>query len=245
MDPKQFLDNIRSVLQAEGYRVVAADPAASGNSSPFWHYVLHDEGQLELARGAPCPDETEAWSSALLHRMRLILPVAGASLASAPSSSKPMGNFYPAKLPPWLLEPERLAERYQISLEDAQRQSEILASQSVYVNQSHQVNVSVVKEPFGAEYGDMAWLSIKRRDRAPIHDWRELQEVKNLLIGPQHEGFEIYPAESRLVDTANQYHVFVFLNAAVRMPVGFQTRAVASAAQAAEVGAVQRDFGPI
>ena len=28
--------------------------------------------------------------------------------------------------------------------------------------------------------------------------------IKNLIVGPEHEGFEIYPAESRLVDTANQ-----------------------------------------
>ena len=86
------------------------------------------------------------------------------------------------------------------------------------------------------------WLSIKRRDKAPVHDWRDLQVIKNLIVGPEHEGFEIYPAESRLVDTANQYHVFVFLDPKVRLPVGFRTREVTGAEQAAAVGARQRDF---
>ena len=83
---------------------------------------------------------------------------------------------------------------------------------------------------------------IKRRDKAPVHDWRDLQVIKNLIVGPEHEGFEIYPAESRLVDTANQYHVFVFLDPKVRLPVGFRTREVTGAEQAAAVGARQRDF---
>jgi hypothetical protein len=90
--------------------------------------------------------------------------------------------------------------------------------------------------------GDVIWLSIKRRDKAPVHDWRDLQVIKNLIVGPEHEGFEIYPAESRLVDTANQYHVFVFLDPKVRLPVGFRTREVTGAEQAAAVGARQRAF---
>ena len=36
----------------------------------------------------------------------------------------------------------------------------------------------------------------------------------------------MYPAESRLVDTANQYHLFAFADPAVRLPLGWQTRSV-------------------
>ena len=75
-----------------------------------------------------------------------------------------------------------------------------------------------------------------------MHDWRELQAVKNLIVGPEHEGFEVYPAESRLVDTANQYHLWVFLDPKVRLPVGFREREVMRADQAAAIGATQRDF---
>jgi len=30
-----------------------------------------------------------------------------------------------------------------------------------------------------------------------------------MIVGEEHEAFEVYPAESRLVDTANQYHLWV------------------------------------
>lgn len=72
----------------------------------------------------------------------------------------------------------------------------------------------------------MIHLSIKRNDREPIHDWRELQGIKNALVGPEHEGVELYPAEGRKVDTANQYHLWVLANSADCFPFGFATRAV-------------------
>ena len=70
---------------------------------------------------------------------------------------------------------------------------------------------------------DWVSLSIKRIDRKPIHDWRDLQEVKNKLIGPECEGFELYPSESRKVDTANQYFLFVCTDKSFRIPVGFKS----------------------
>lgn len=70
-------------------------------------------------------------------------------------------------------------------------------------------------------FPDMLWLSIKRNDRECIHDWRDLQTIKNMLIGEENEAVEIYPAESRLVDTANQYHLWVFVDATIRFPFGF------------------------
>lgn len=69
-------------------------------------------------------------------------------------------------------------------------------------------------------------LSIKRIDREPVHDWRDLQEIKNLIVGPDHEAVELYPAESRKVDLANQYHLWVLADAGIHFPFGFETRAV-------------------
>lgn len=66
----------------------------------------------------------------------------------------------------------------------------------------------------------MDWLSIRRDDREPCRDWRHLQEIKNQLCGPGREGVEIYPAEERLVDTANQFHMWV-LPAGEHWPFGF------------------------
>ncbi len=65
------------------------------------------------------------------------------------------------------------------------------------------------------------WLSIKRIDKGPCHDWRHFQEIKNMIIGPEHEAVELYPAESRVVDTANQYHLWVAADPEFRFPFGF------------------------
>ncbi len=68
-------------------------------------------------------------------------------------------------------------------------------------------------------------LSIKRNDGAAIRDWRHFQRIKNELCGPEREGVEIFPAESRLVDGANQWHVWV-LPVGARVPFGFGSRLV-------------------
>ena len=52
----------------------------------------------------------------------------------------------------------------------------------------------------------------------------------------------IYPAETRLVDTANQWHLWVFVDSKVRLPVGFRTREVGGACEAEVVGAKERAF---
>ncbi len=83
-------------------------------------------------------------------------------------------------------------------------------------------------------------LSIKRNDKEPIHDWRDLQEIKNQLVGEENEAFELYPAESRLVDMANQYHLWVFKDKELKMPIGFNTRGVGSKEDAEKIGAKQR-----
>jgi hypothetical protein len=73
--------------------------------------------------------------------------------------------------------------------------------------------------------------------------WRDLQRIKNELIGPECEGFELYPAESRLVDTANQYWIWIFLDQTYRVSVGFHERFVADSA-GRQTKARQRPFRP-
>ena len=89
--------------------------------------------------------------------------------------------------------------------------------------------------------GPMTYLSIKRLDRQPARDWRELQWIKNELVGEEWEGVELFPAESRLVDNANQYHLWVFPS---RLPFGFDERLVTTPEGAAVSGATQRPFPP-
>lgn len=53
-------------------------------------------------------------------------------------------------------------------------------------------------------------LSMKLNTREPWHDWREFQRVKNELCGTACWAFELYPPQDALVDTANQYHMWIF-----------------------------------
>lgn len=73
--------------------------------------------------------------------------------------------------------------------------------------------------------GGATHLSIRRQDRAPCRDWRHFQQIKNQLCGPEREALELYPAESRLVDTANQFHLWV-MPETVQIRVGWTTRCV-------------------
>jgi hypothetical protein len=93
----------------------------------------------------------------------------------------------------------------------------------VFLNSRYQVAI------YDRQQGDypglyITHLSIKRRDGAAVHDWRDLQRIKNELVGPEAEGVELYPAESRLVDGANQYHLYVVQGG--KWPIGFTSRLV-------------------
>jgi hypothetical protein len=68
-------------------------------------------------------------------------------------------------------------------------------------------------------------LSIKRLDRGAIRDWRHVQSIKNEVAGPEREAVELYPAESRLVDQANQTHLWV-MDEGVELPIGYRERVV-------------------
>lgn len=98
------------------------------------------------------------------------------------------------------------------------------AAHDVYLNDTYQVQV---RRNNGDESGvQHVWLSIKRIDRESIHDWRDLQEIKNQLVGPECEFVELYPAESRKTDTANQYHLWGTDSTTLRLPFGFNQRMV-------------------
>jgi hypothetical protein len=94
-----------------------------------------------------------------------------------------------------------------------------LARDTIYVNNLYQVNVSDAE--VGEGWPEMWHLSVKRRDKAPIRDWRHMQRIKNEIVGEDHEGVELYPAEDRLVDAANQFHMWVLKDPERRWPFGF------------------------
>jgi hypothetical protein len=77
----------------------------------------------------------------------------------------------------------------------------VLGDRSFY-NGKYQV---IVKQE-----GDCTILAIRREDRRPIFDWRDVQWIKNQLLGPEVEAVQLFPAESRLVDTSNQYYLYAW-----------------------------------
>lgn len=103
-------------------------------------------------------------------------------------------------------------------------------------NSRYQVAVYQDEHP---DLGRIVHLSFKTHDRQAYHDWRDMQRIKNELVGPDFDAVEIYPAESKLVDGANQYHLWVFLDA--KLPFGFQERIVSDGNWR---GSLQRPFPP-
>jgi hypothetical protein len=71
-------------------------------------------------------------------------------------------------------------------------------------------------------------LAISRLDRGTCNEWADLQRIKNEIVGPEYEAIELFPAESRLVNTGNEYHLWVHSDPHFRFPVGWQQRMVFS-----------------
>ena len=100
------------------------------------------------------------------------------------------------------------------------------AERNTWINDIYQVLIQEVMDSKPA----LLHLNIRRIDNEPIHDWRDIQAIKNMLVGPENEGFELYPAEGRKQDTCNKYHLYVFKSAADRINVGAFYRTVANKA---------------
>lgn len=140
-----------------------------------------------------------------------------------PGRPKPWDDFYKANYPAGSQSDQELRER-----------GGLLMKSSLY---------TACALPMNRDDGmdGIVHLSIKRNDRKPIRDWRHMQTMKNILVGKEREGVEIYPAESSLVDESNQYHMWI-LPLSWHLPFGFAIRSVGSVERAASSGARQRDW---
>lgn len=130
-------------------------------------------------------------------------------------------------------------KEYGCTRKEAKIQYNRLKADEIWVNDQYQVNIDYDTQHGFGEKIELTHLSIKRLDKEPIHDWRDLQEIKNLLTDPEREALEIYPAESRLLDTANQFHLWV-LPVGATIPCGFWARAVTGKSPSG--GGKQRPF---
>lgn len=85
---------------------------------------------------------------------------------------------------------------------------------SVYLNDTYQVIVYENDEDIFDDdlKKDMIYLSIKRLDKKSIRSWEDLYEIKNALVpdGKQRWAVELFPPSHHLVNTSNQYHLWVY-----------------------------------
>ena len=91
----------------------------------------------------------------------------------------------------------------------------------MYRNDKYSVTVYPVNGT-DEKYPLTVYLKIRDNDWSARHDWRDFQEIKNDLVGRECEGVELYPAESRKVDGANQFHIWVINDEQFRFPFGFK-----------------------
>lgn len=98
---------------------------------------------------------------------------------------------------------KRLTRDMGCTVKAARVQYRLLKRDEVWVNDTYQVNIDRLTYP------EFIHVSIKRLDKGPAKDWRDFQQIKNELVGPEFEAVELYPAESRLIDTVNQFHLWV------------------------------------
>jgi hypothetical protein len=135
--------------------------------------------------------------------------------------------------------PWQRMRRIKFDAEELERQDKLVAARDeqdrvrdseIWVNDEYQATVGYLG-PMGK--AGVCHLSIKRRDGGPAHDWRDLQSIKNEIMGTEREGVEIFPAESRLHDTADQTHIWV-MSVGTKVEIGFQERKVMTRAEVAK-----------
>lgn len=114
---------------------------------------------------------------------------------------------------------ENMAKSLNIPIEEVKRViDDERKNTEIFMNDTYQV----AKRLYPSEYNiPIIHLSIKRLDKEPIHDWRDMQKIKNAIVGVEVEMWECYPKESMLVDTANQYHMWGFATEQKIIPFGF------------------------
>lgn len=78
-------------------------------------------------------------------------------------------------------------------------------SPTVHVNNRYVVQVSLV----ATAIGQVIHLWIRHHAGEMPRSWRELQWIKDEIVGPERAAVEVFPPRSELVDSANMAHLWV------------------------------------
>lgn len=52
------------------------------------------------------------------------------------------------------------------------------------------------------------YLIFWSKDGQALHDWRDMQQLKNLILGPEYLAVEVFPPESELRDPSNAFYLW-------------------------------------
>ena len=162
-------DSVQSAiaeLKAKGYGVRRTPGPCQREAS--YAFVLSRPMMATALFGPARSSVFAAWASAQEH----------AEQGETAASKQRLAPFYAAELPSSAFDASAIAQRFGVDVESAERQVQQLRCQSIFLSETYQVNVQLLRHPFGPNLGDVAWLSIKRRDREVVRDWRELQAIK-------------------------------------------------------------------
>ena len=118
-----------------------------------------------------------------------------------------------------------------------------------YDNDRYAVYVTFWRDTEGNVLDAVKEISFKRHDRQWPNDWRDAMRIKNEVAGPDVEAVELYPAQSRVVDTANQRFLWCYPPGARptwdgEHLIGFPLGARVDDGEGPDLGATQRPFGP-
>lgn len=118
------------------------------------------------------------------------------------------------------------------------KESQVFYSE-IFTNKSH----CVIVTPMSIKHQMDGWvsLSVKRHDRKAECDWRIFQRIKNDLVGEKREAVQLFPSMDRVLDTANQYFLWVAPKNYI-FGIGQVDQEVSDENYAEKVGSVQRPF---
>lgn len=94
----------------------------------------------------------------------------------------------------------------------------------IYRNSRYQVHIRLIRAE--GDHPEMIHISLRRLDRGILIPFRDVMRMKRELLHPEIELVELFPAEERLVDTANQFHYWGINSTDFRFPLGFTQRLV-------------------
>jgi len=118
------------------------------------------------------------------------------------------------------------------TMASCKREMQLQNQEEIWSNGAYEVSVN--------REDDIVHLSLKNYQRTTDIPWQHKQWIKNDIMGEEYEACELFPAESRLVNTANQYHLWCFPKG--YMKFGWNQRFTSNETPTSQLGTGKQDL---